>query len=374
MSDLEIIDIYENTNRDKSKKFIDDVDSSLRIKIDSKREIKDIEWIEKMEEIIPYIDNILRSPNRFIVNEEEIVKIELARKITVDSIKHLSKNTNLIQSIDKKTGDVTPSKILNINKEESYNTYENRLIYTLIQNMRTFYEQRLQNFTGDSSYYDKVEFQYDGKTILGEEKVDIQLFFHSLDEKKSISSNISTDDIVTRIKKIKVQLDGFAGTELMQNLSKLNVQPVRSPIRKTNVILKNPNFQKAIELWNFIQSYSEDDYEIKRDIQNYLDTGELKNQFDQLFSFSYLIKQSLASNNNVVSTKRAISSMMKQLIESLLESDMSLTDANMKAIFMKELQQTRTQLKIRDEMISKVFQKELLNVQKEIDLALEILS
>ena len=142
MSDLEIFDIYENANKQHSKKFVDNVDSQLRVKLDTKREIKDIEWIEKMEETIPYIDNILRAPNRFIVNEEEIVKIELARKITVDSIKHLSKNTNLIQSVDKKTGDVRPSKILNINKEESYDTYENKLIYTLIQNMKLFITRR----------------------------------------------------------------------------------------------------------------------------------------------------------------------------------------------------------------------------------------
>ena len=49
-----------------------------------------------MLETIPYIDNIFRSPNRFIVNEEEVVKIEQAKKITVETIKHLSKNTNFI--------------------------------------------------------------------------------------------------------------------------------------------------------------------------------------------------------------------------------------------------------------------------------------
>ena len=73
-----------------------------------------------------------------IVNEEDIVKIELARRVTVESIKHLSRNTNLIQDYDKDTGDVKPSKILNINKEESFNTYENRFIYSLIQNMKGF--------------------------------------------------------------------------------------------------------------------------------------------------------------------------------------------------------------------------------------------
>ena len=39
MNDLEIFDIYENANKEKSQKFVDEVDSSLRIKIDTKREI-----------------------------------------------------------------------------------------------------------------------------------------------------------------------------------------------------------------------------------------------------------------------------------------------------------------------------------------------
>ena len=99
------------------------VDSSVFIKKLDKI-IEDTEWIDLMETTIPYIDNIFRNPNRFIINEEEIVKIELARKVTVESIKHLAKHTNLIQDVDEETGDVKPSKILNINKEESYDTYE----------------------------------------------------------------------------------------------------------------------------------------------------------------------------------------------------------------------------------------------------------
>ena len=142
MKDLGILDLYEKVNKEKTTNFIEKIDSNLRVQTQVKKTVKDVEWIEKMEETIPYIDNILRAPNRFIVNEEEIVKIELARKITVDSIKHLSRNTNLIQSIDKETGDVRPSKILNIKKEENYNTYENRLIYTLIQNMKLFIDNR----------------------------------------------------------------------------------------------------------------------------------------------------------------------------------------------------------------------------------------
>ena len=115
MEELKIFDLYEKFNTKTAEEFMDKIDSTVDIKAEYEKVIEDTEWIEIMEETVPYIDNILRNPNRFIVNEEEIVKIELARKITVESIKHLSKNTNLIQDYDKKTGDVRPSKILNIN-------------------------------------------------------------------------------------------------------------------------------------------------------------------------------------------------------------------------------------------------------------------
>ena len=101
MEELKIFDLYEKFNTKTAEEFMDKIDSTVDIKAEYEKVIEDTEWIEIMEETVPYIDNILRNPNRFIVNEEEIVKIELARKITVESIKHLSKNTNLIQDYDK---------------------------------------------------------------------------------------------------------------------------------------------------------------------------------------------------------------------------------------------------------------------------------
>ena len=126
MDDLGIINLYNKTDEKHIKSFAKGLNSSLRVVSNYDKVDCNYEWLEIMEETVPYIDNILRNPNRFIINEEDIVKVELARRVTVESIKHLSKNTNLIQDIDKKTGDVRPSKILNINKEESFNTYENR--------------------------------------------------------------------------------------------------------------------------------------------------------------------------------------------------------------------------------------------------------
>lgn len=142
MSELNVFEVYKDANSNHVEHFGKGIKSSLNMSTERKKVEEDTEWIEIFEEVIPHIEDILRNPNRFIVNEEEIVKIELARRTTVDSIKHLAKHTSFIQSVDEDTGEVTPSKILNINKEEDYDTYENRVIYTLIENMKIFVHRR----------------------------------------------------------------------------------------------------------------------------------------------------------------------------------------------------------------------------------------
>ena len=143
MDNLGIIELYEKNGQSNSvDEFKEKTNSTLHVETKKKKTARDTEWLDVIEQTIPYIDNIFRKPNRFIVNEEEIVKIEQTKKVTVETIKHLSKNTNLIQTIDEKTGDVTPSKLLNVRKEESYNTDENRLIYTLVQNTKMFIKRK----------------------------------------------------------------------------------------------------------------------------------------------------------------------------------------------------------------------------------------
>ena len=76
------------------------------------------------------IDNIFENPKRFIVSQDEILNIEKSKKVGVETVKHLSKHTNFISEVDEETGDIKPEKLLNELKEETFNTYENRFIYT----------------------------------------------------------------------------------------------------------------------------------------------------------------------------------------------------------------------------------------------------
>ena len=163
--------LEENTSSDL---FLNNINAILSVKKDYEKKQYDYEWIDMIDETLPYLDNILRNPKRFIINEEEVVQVEKSKKVTVESIIHLTQHTNYIQKIED-NGDVKPSKILNINKEESLDTYENRFVYTLINNTRTFFEQR-KAVTGDFSYFkDKKELKYEANTQIGTEEVELSL-------------------------------------------------------------------------------------------------------------------------------------------------------------------------------------------------------
>ena len=86
---------------EKNDEFLNKLNSTLNVKTNHDLKELDYEWIDIIEDTLPYLDNILRNPKRFIINEEEIVKVELARKVTVESVIHLTQHTNFIQKIQQ---------------------------------------------------------------------------------------------------------------------------------------------------------------------------------------------------------------------------------------------------------------------------------
>ena len=337
----------------KQDTFLENMNSILSVKTDYERREYDYEWIDIIDETLPYIDNILRNPKRFIVNEEEVVQVEKSKKVTVESIIHLTQHTNYIQKIED-NGDVKPSKILNINKEESLDTYENRFVYTLINNTRTFFEKRKKE-TGDFSYFkDKKELKFEANTIIDTEEVDVSLNISSRNEAKLEGKTTSSEEsIADRLKRIKVQLDGFTMSELMQTLSKLHVPAVRSPIRKTNVILKNPNFQKAEALWNYIQAYEEKDRN-ENEHKDYYDEGKLKESYNQAFLSLYLANKMLNHETTPATEEKLLSQTMSSLIENILDSNYEITEQEIKDLFNKQLKLIKTANEEKKRKIKKI--------------------
>ena len=268
-----------------------------------------------------YLDNILRNPNRFIINEEEIVKVEQARRITVDSIKHLAKHTSYIQEIEE-DGDVKPSKILNINKDESYNTYENRLIYTLINNMKMFIDLKEKAFVSSSSLKDDKRCEYNASTRIGVEKINLNMVISSkLDYNKEDGSRNGMG-ANQRIERLKLRVSDLCNTPVYVALAKEHVAKVIPPIKKTNLILKNVNFQYAMKLWDFLQSFTNDDTRIVKDKKTLDSDLNMKKMLDESFLLDYLIISNITHDYSELdedSKAELVEDLTNRMIDKIVE-------------------------------------------------------
>ena len=246
---MDIVEYINNINKDNANKFIASTSSNITVKRDIDACVSDTSWIDMVEECIPYLDNIIRNPRRFIGQEENIVPIEKAKVVTEESIRHLAQHTSMIQEVQE-DGTVIPLKLLNVYREETVDLYENRFIKSLVDNLYTFVNNKLNE--SDQRSYAKVEstVSYTGLMKKKGEEVEVNL---QLKSKKDTEIDASKDghSLEERISHIKDIVSAFRGSTFIKSLKESS--PVRSPIRKTNVILKEQNFIKALELWEYLE-------------------------------------------------------------------------------------------------------------------------
>ncbi len=361
MDDLKLFDLYNKSSDKKKGDFWKNVDASLQVEHNFEKNIIDDKWLVMMEETIRYLDNILRNPNRFIVNEEEIVKIELARRITVDSIKHLSKNTNFIQDIDEESGDVKPSKILNINKEESFNTYENRFIYSLIKNMKIYIYMKKRDMNLEASDKSDKLMQYQGKTKIGKEHVNINV---------SLKSSLDDDgenSISNRIEKLEMRITDLSNTEVYKTLERLRVNQVISPIKKTNLILKNNNFQYAVKLWNFLQENTKDETIVNSGKDILQDDDTLKNFMDEVFMLNYFVVNTLEKEGTDEEKQKKVSEVLIQnLIQKLVLTNKNMTKQELNKAVSDQYKLIKDQTLATEKEIEKIFKEAINEYNKSI--------
>ena len=272
------------------------VDGTSSFKITQKYLSKefDHDWIDIIEDCLPSLDTIVRNPRRFITVEEDIIDISLAKQISVESVKHLAQHTQFISDVDVKKGTVTPSKILNTSKEESFEVYENRFIYTLIKKLYEFVQKRFElikksfiNNKNEISVLVNTNYKYQGSNVKVKFEATTEIPF---DENKVSQS----EDYLTieRVKKINQIIEGFLSSPFAREMR--NSAPVRPPIMRTNVIKKEPNFKKALILWQFIESYEKTGFEAKEVNESNTMSEDLNEQYNELLYVNDMILSGLS--------------------------------------------------------------------------------
>ncbi len=357
---LDVFELYADSNENKINDFNRRLSSTMDVKIEAEKPKVEKMWIEKMEFTIPYIENILGSPTKLIVNEEEVVKIEKIKKVTVESIKHLSRNAGFIEEVEK-NGDVKPGKLLNVFKEETLNTYENRFIYTLIQKMKAIVVREknklLKEKLASSKEFKQIDYQ--GKSYNGKNKVDIQIIMTSSAEE----STKRTDEIKDMIDKLKIlekRIGNLMLTATYQTLEKQNVQIVTPPLKKNNVILKNVNFQYAAKLWDFLINKMENVKVggMQNTVKKYKEKGKSKQLIDETFLLDYLIIQSI-ENPEIKNKhkKEIIEQLIANIVERTIDVNESITEEQLKNLVSKQYKIIKYKRQASNKEVQEIFRK-----------------
>lgn len=294
MNDNNLLNLVEKTDKTILDPFLEGSSSNLTISTDFQSVISDLSWLEKTEDGMLELDKIIRNPKKFIVQEEEVVPISKTKQITLESIKHLAVHTNLIQDYDEAEDSITPSHLLNIHKEESFDIYENRFINTLLQNLYMFLRKRKEAVDdGNEGAFStlKRDVHFEGQTKINHENIKVTISLETKKHEDLIKTKTATMDINDRVERLMMILHDYMKSPFIAELA--NAEPVRSPIRKTNIILKNQSFLKALELWEMIEAY---DFIVPEKIKEKKDIEppqELKNDYDLTFYLNYMLLNSL---------------------------------------------------------------------------------
>ena len=277
-------------------------DNVLYQKNTAETKIIDDEWVNMFESFYPSIDNITRNPRSFIKYDTEITDVSRVKKTGAESVRHLASHTQYIQNIDR-NNNVTPSKILTVTSDVDYEVYENRFIMTLIKRMIVFIKSRLDVIRDNVESYQKDHFAINSKFNACDDEVELKIDLivkRDLDNKSINEKNYA---LLERVEKLAGLVEGLRGSQFMKTMK--NAREVRPPIMKTNVILKNPDFRNAYNLWLFMDKYNILGYDIEVNEKDLEFDTQFKKFVDQLVlvNFSTILGNQLRRERKYNSTE-----------------------------------------------------------------------
>ena len=325
----------------------------------------DEDWVTKIEDCIPALDEVIRKPSKFIEETEKVLPIELSRNISSRSIRHLSQHTDYISKVEDDT--ITPSKILNVFRDETNKTYENKFINTLINRLFLFVERRYETALKEGKDEKNTSLDYSQSFTHGEVQGKIHFRMEISEEPKTgeaLKNYTYTTDLWQRVVNLHHICRAYVNSSFVKSMDN---QFVRPPIIRTNAILKNKNLRQCLELWEFIETYENIGYNmmIQENLET-IDSRYIKEIYSvsalQYLIFRYNIKNEFESEKNLASqlASGVFTPEIKDELKPLTDSDFNKTYT--KAVYVSERdRQDKLRQKRKDRAIRRAIDVALLS-------------
>lgn len=304
--------------------------------------VVDEEWISMIEDSLDAINTIIEKPRRFITTEEEVVPVSLAKKISADSVRHLSQNTQFLAPSDD--GGVHPTRILNVNTVETYDLYENRFIYHLIQRLLTFVDKRTDVIFWSTGNEIRNRFKMHSKIDDAYEEIEYNVEMTVKNRQSFAENDADNMDVFMRIDRVRRLVMALRGASFCQIMN--GCSAVRSPIQRTNLIMKDPNYRKCYQLWQFMERYDKVGYNI--DVQQQalaFDDEYMVQMYTNLIN-NYTVFKSLTDDERNLQELESVQhapvapKFIKEIQEVQVDSS-DLPDVEVRRVFVEEVTQAQ---------------------------------
>lgn len=304
--------------------------------------VVDEEWISMIEDSLDAINTIIENPRRFITTEEEVVPVSLAKKISADSVRHLSQNTQFLAPSDD--GDVHPTRILNVSTVETYDLYENRFIYHLIQRLLTFVDKRTDVIFWSTGNEIRNRFRMHSKIDDAYEEIEYNVEMTVKNRQSFAENDADNMDVFMRIDRVRRLVMALRGASFCQIMN--GCSAVRSPIQRTNLIMKDPNYRKCYQLWQFMERYDKVGYNI--DVQQQalaFDDEYMVQMYTNLIN-NYTVFKSLTDDERNLQELESVHpepvapKFIKEIKEVQVDSP-DLPDVEVRRVFVEEVTQAQ---------------------------------
>ena len=314
--------------------------------LEQKREVLvkkvDEEWISRIEDSLDAINTIIEKPRSFIKTEEEVVPISLAKKISADSVRHLSQNTQFLAPSDD--GEVHPTRILNVTPVPTYDLYENRFIYHLIQRLLTFVDKRTDVIFWSTGNEVRNRFKMHSKIDDAYEEIEYNVEMTVKDRQNFAENDADNMDVfmrIDRVRRLVMALRNASFCQIMAGCAK-----VRSPIQRTNLIMKDPNYRKCYELWQFMERYDKVGYTIDvEDSEMAFDDEYMVQMYTNLVN-NYTVFKSLTEDERALDEVESAHrepiapKFVKKIKEEVVDSP-DIEDVEIRRVFVEEVTQAQ---------------------------------
>lgn len=228
----------------------------------------------------PSLLKICRDPKKTLAYMQEVVAMEKAKKVDSESIRHLASHTQYIRDINEQN-EVIPSKILSTYAEDNIGIYENRFIKSLINRVIVFLDTRLELMDENLESISADEIRYKNNIKLSHRKIDLEMNIKISNE--ILDETQKARELFDKTKNALDKYRALKGTGLYQAVAKF--KDVVPPIMKTNIILHNPDFKIAYNLWLYIDRTTEVGYNVQSDEKTNDDDDVILNDFNHIGVF-----------------------------------------------------------------------------------------